>query len=334
MSDSPAPSFSSLVQEFFCQRLMAQQNVSPQTLASYRDAFRLLLRHAEARLGKSPTDLTLSDLDAPFVLDFLDHLEKDRRNTIRSRNTRLAALRSFLRYAAHRDPASLPVIERVLSIPTKRFDRPLLGFLSRDEIEAILVAPDASTWTGQRDRVMLATLYNTGTRVSEILALRRMDAQLDRNVCLHIRGKGRKQRVIPLWKSTAARLKGWMQRIRPDPDAPLFPGRDGAPLSRWAVERRLQRAVHQAASRCPTLKGRRISPHTLRHTTAMHLLQSGVDIAVIALWLGHQSPATTHLYVEADLRMKEQALKRLTPPTVENVRFRPSDRLLAFLDGL
>lgn len=226
------------------------------------------------------------------------------------------------------------MIERVLSIPTKRFDRPLLGFLSRDEIDAILVAPDAATWTGQRDRVMLATLYNTGARVSEILALRRMDAQLDRNVCLHIRGKGRKQRVIPLWKSTAARLRDWMQRLRPDPDAPLFPGRDGAPLSRWAVERRLRCAVHLAASRCPTLKGRRISPHILRHTTAMHLLQSGVDITVIALWLGHQSPATTHLYVEADLRMKEQALKRLAPPSVKNARFRPSDRLLAFLDGL
>lgn len=326
--------FPSLVQDFFCRRLIAQRNASPQTVASYRDTFRLLLHYAETRLGKPPTSLSLADLDAPLVLDFLDHLEKERGNLARSRNARLAAIRSFLHYAALQDPASLPAIERTLAIPIKRFDKPLLGFLSREEMEAVLSAPDASTWSGHRDQVMLATFYNTAARVSEILALRISDAQLDRSASLRIQGKGRKQRLVPLWKSTVNKLKGWMARIAPRPDAPLFPNRDGKPLSRDGIEKRLRVAVEIAAQRCPSLRGRRVSPHTLRHTTAMHLLQSGVDITVIALWLGHESPATTHLYVEADLSMKEQALKRVQEPLGKPLRYRPTDRLLAFLEAL
>lgn len=334
MSTSNSSTFASLLQGFFVERLVSQRNASVQTVASYRDTFRLFLGYAARSRDRAPADLALSDLDAPLVADFLDHLEQERGNAIRTRNARLTALRSFLRYAALRDPASLATIQRVLAIPLKRFDRPLLGYLSHEEMDAILAAPDSSTWTGHRDQVMLLIFYNTGARVSEVVGLRRMDAQLNRGACLHIRGKGRKERAVPLWKHTAARLKKWLRNVDPKPETPLFPNTDGAPLSRDSVEKRLRLAVTVAAKHCPTLRKREISPHTLRHTTAMHLLHSGVDLTVIALWLGHESPTTTHLYIEADLRMKEQALKRVQPPTTKSPRFRPSDRLLAFLDGL
>lgn len=330
----PVPSFPSLLQDFFCQRLVAQRSASARTVASYRDAFNLLLRYAQTRTKTTATNLTLADLDAPLVAGFLDHLEKDRGNSARSRNARLAAIRSFLRYASTRDPASLPVIQRVMGIPMKRFDRPLLGYLTRDEIEAILNAPNRSTWSGHRDHVMLATFYNTGARASEIAGLRVGDVSLDRTGSIRIRGKGRKERIVPLWKSTAAALRKWLPRTSQSVDAPVFPNRHGAPLSRSGIEERLRAAVQTAAARVPTLKARRISPHTLRHTTAMHLLQSGVDITVIALWLGHESPATTHLYIEADLAMKERALKRLAAPPIGSPRYRASDHLLAFLEGL
>jgi integrase/recombinase XerD len=327
------PGFPALAQEFFTQRLLSQANVSARTVASYRDAFRLILQYAE-KTGKSATTLTLRDLDASFVLAFLDYLEKERGNSVRTRSVRLVALRSFLHYAALRDPSALPTIEGVLAIPMKRFNRPQLGFLSREEIEAILAAPDGSTWSGHRDQVMLTTFYNTGARVSEIIALRTQDAQLDHDVCLHLHGKGRKERSVPLWKSTATMINQWLRQAGLRPGAPLFPNRDATTLSRSGVEKRLRAAVVIAAERCPSLRQRRISPHILRHTTAMHLLQSGVDITVIALWLGHESPATTHQYLEADLSMKEQALKRVEAPPWQSHRFRPSDHLLAFLDGL
>jgi len=328
------PAFASLLHDFFRQRLIAQRNASHRTVASYRDTFRLLLRYAQQRTGRSPVALSLEDLDAPFVLAFLDHLEQERGNSIRSRNVRLAAIRSFFRYAAPLIPAGLHSIQRVLAIPMKRFNRPLLGFLSREEIEAILAAPDPQSWSGHRDQAMLATFYNTGARVSEIAALRRVDAKLDHSPSLRIHGKGRKERVVPLWKTTVDHIKRWMARSPMIPEAPLFPNRSGGPLSRAGIERRLQRAVKTAEIRCPALKGRRISPHTLRHTTAMHLLQSGVDITVIALWLGHESPATTHLYIEADLVLKEQALKKVQEPNAKTTRYRANDRLLAFLDSL
>jgi len=264
----------------------------------------------------------------------LDHLERDRRNTIRSRNARLAAIRSFLHYAALRDPMALPTIQRVLAIPMKRCDRPLLGFLSREEITAILAAPDRVTWSGQRDHVLFATLYNSGARVSEIVGVRVADLSLARPAFLHLRGKGRKERQVPLWPSTAAELTAWLPRIAREPDAPVFPNRPGRPLSRAGVAHRLRRAVATATTSCPTLKRQSISPHTLRHTTAMHLLQAGVDITVIALWLGHESPATTHLYVEADLALKRRALDRLAEPASRRPRHPVGDRLLAFLDGL
>lgn len=326
--------FPALLQEFFCQRLIGQRNVTARTVAAYRDSFRLLLRYAESRLRRSPVAITLDDLDAPLILGFLDHLEQERGNCVRSRNLRLVAIRSFLRYAAHRDPTALPTIQRVLAIPMKRFDRPLLGFLSREEMEAILKAPDRTTWSGQRDHVMLTMFYNTGARVSEVITLRVGDLDLDHGASVRIHGKGRKQRSTPLWPSTAKLLREWLRRVGPDPEAPLFPNRHGRPLSRSGVEQRLKVAVTIAEESCPSLRNRRISPHSVRHTTAMHLLQSGVDLTVIALWLGHESPATTHQYIEADLAMKERALQSLQQPPDKGQRFRPSDRLLAFLDGL
>ncbi|CAN5903298.1 tyrosine-type recombinase/integrase [soil metagenome] len=330
----PAIAFPALVQDFFLRRLVEQKGASARTIESYRDAFELLLGFAERRTGKQPSALSLADLDAPLVLDFLDYLETERGNGPRTRNARLAAIRSFMRYASVRDPASLPVAQRVLAIPSKRFDRPVLGFLTREEVAAILDAPDRGTWSGHRDAVLLATLYNTGARVSEITGLRARDVLLDRQTAVHLHGKGRKERAIPLWKSTATELRGWLQRTRPDPDAPVFPNRAGTPLSRSGVRDRLERAVSVATRRCPSLRGRRVSPHTLRHTTAMHLLQSGADLAVIALWLGHADPATTHLYLEADLATKEAVLRRLSDPAPASTRFRPGDRLLGFLDTL
>lgn len=330
----PQIPFPALLQSFFQQRLIAQRGASAQTVASYRDTFELLLRYAEQATRHPPSALTLEDLDAPLVLAFLDHLEAKRGNCPRTRNLRLTAIRSFMRYTSVREPAALPVAQRVLAIPSKRFDRPALEFLSREEVSALLDAPDRATWSGQRDAVLLATLYNTGARVSEITGLRVADVFTDRASALHLHGKGRKERVVPLWKTTATQLQAWMRRIDPDPHTPVFPNRAGARLSRSGVESRLAAALAIASKRCPSLAGRRISPHTLRHTTAMHLLQSGVDITVIAMWLGHEDPSTTHLYVEADLAMKEAALRCVADPKPKPLRFHASDRLLAFLEAL
>jgi site-specific recombinase XerD len=327
-------SFDQLVQDFFLRRLIDQRGASARTVESYRDTFELLFGYIEERLGKRTDVLTLSDLDAPVILDFLDHLEAVRGNSARTRNARLAAIHSFMRYAAVRDPASLPITTRVLAIPAKRFDRPVLGYLTREQIAAILAAPDRSTWAGQRDAVLFAVAYNTGARVSELTALRVRDVLLDREGALHLYGKGRKQRVIPLWKSTAKELREWMRQIPATPDASLFPNRQGMAMTRSGVRDRLDRAVATAERSCPSLHGQHVSPHTIRHSTAMHLLQSGTDLAVIALWLGHSSPAVTHQYLEADLETKEATLSRLGEPKPGSARFRPRDRLLAFLEGL
>jgi integrase/recombinase XerD len=331
---APTIPFPLLVQDFFLRRLIAQRGASARTIESYRDAFELLLAFAEQQTGKQASALRLADLDAPLVLDFLDYLETARGNGARTRNARLAAIHSFMRYAAVRDPASLPVTQRVLAIPAKRFDRPVLGYLTREQVAAILDGPDRRTWSGHRDAVLLATTYNTGARVSEIIGLRVRDVLLDRQAAVHLHGKGRKERVIPLWKSTAADLRGWLTRITPGPDTPVFPNRTGGPLSRSGVRDRLDRAVTVATQHCPSLQGQHVSPHTLRHTCAMHLLESGTDLAVIALWLGHADPATTHQYLEADLAAKEAVLQRLTDPSSAPTRFHPGDRLLAFLDSL
>jgi site-specific recombinase XerD len=326
--------FSQLVQDFFLRRLITQRNASARTVESYRDAFELLLGFAERRTGKPPSALQLRDLDAPLVLDFLDHLENDRGNTIRTRNARLAAIHSFMRYAALRDPTSLPLTARVLAIPAKRFDRPVLGYLSREQVAAILAAPNPKTWSGHRDRALLATAYNTGARVSELTALRVRDVLLQGQLAVHLHGKGRKERVIPLWKNTAAELRGWFNRTNAQPDAPTFPNRNGAVMSRSGVRDRLDRAVAAARQNCASLRDLPITPHTLRHSTAMHLLQSGTDLAVIALWLGHSSPAVTHQYLEADLAAKEAVLRHLTDPGPRPTRFHADDQLLDFLQNL
>ncbi|UIF88153.1 site-specific integrase [Cupriavidus sp. UYPR2.512] len=328
------PSFATLLQDFFVERLMEQRAVSQETISSYRDTFRLFLKFASDRVRKSPSDLTLADLDAPLVLAFLKHLEIDRHNSTRTRNVRLAGLRSFMKYAAYRDIASLAVIQRVLAVPMKRCDEPLVGFLSREEVQQLLVAPDPDTWTGQRDRVLLATMYNTGARVSEILALRVGDVILGPSSCVHILGKGRKQRTVPLWRSTATLIKRWLPRIPDAPSHRLFPNRSGNAMTRSNVADRLRIAITRAKEQCPQLRKRRVTLHMVRHTTATHLLQSGADLSVIALWLGHESTATTHCYLEANLEMKERALNAIQPPHVKKSRYRPPDRLLQFLESL
>ncbi len=329
------PSFATLLQRFFAEHLTQHRSVSPRTIAAYRDTFRLLLLFAERRIGKAPTAVVLTDLDAPLVLAFLDHLEAERGNGARTRNARLTAIRSFLGYAAHHDLLALPTIQRTLAIPVKRFDRPMLGFLSRDDMHAVLDVPDAQSWVGQRDRALLTTMYNTGVRVSEIIGVRIGDLVLDGAPCLHLHGKGRKQRTVPLWRTTAALLRAWTRRLDGAvASSPLFPNRGGTAMTRSNVTQRLALCVQIAAADRPQLLGRGISPHTIRHTTAMHLLQSGVDITVIALWLGHESPATTHLHIEADLAMKERALAHLQPPGTVATRCRPPDALMRFLQSL
>jgi site-specific recombinase XerD len=323
-----------LLQAYFCQHLIAQRDVSQATVRSYRDTFRLLLGYVRERTRKRPTELGVTEFDATMVTGFLAHLERDRGNCARTRNARFAAIRSFLNFAAMRCPAALPSIQGVLAIPMKRFDRPVLGFLSREEIAAVLAAPDRSTWSGRRDHAMLTVFYNTGARVSEITRLCSGDVTVRGSPCVRIHGKGRKERVVPLWSSTARVLAAWMREERLGSDAPLFPNRHGTRMSRSGVEERLAAALARATTSHPSLKGRSVSPHTLRHTTAMHLLQSGVDLTVIALWLGHESPNTTHAYLEADLAMKKRALERLREPASRRRAAVPSDALLAFLDGL
>jgi site-specific recombinase XerD len=303
-------------------------------VAAYRDSFRVLLPFAARRLGKPPERLELTDLDAPLVLAFLTHLEQERHNSIRNRNARFAAIRSFLHFAALKDPTALPVVQRVLAIPMKRFDKLLLGFLSRAEVLAIIDAPDATRWCGQRDRTMLATLCNTGARVSELTGLRVGDVDLGASASVRLHGKGRKEPSVPVWRTTAAQLRRWLSRLDRQPDQALLTGASGTRLSRAAVTARLRLAVACAASRCASLKQRQVSPHTFRHSTAMHMLQAGVDITLIALWLGHENPTTTHMYVEADLAMKQRALNAVQPPHITQTRYKPADRVLQFLQAL
>jgi integrase/recombinase XerD len=326
--------FATLLQRFFMQRLMQQLHASPWTIAAYRDTFRLLLAFAHRRLGKLPADLTLDDLSAKLILAFLRHLEVERHNSIRTRNARFAAIRSFMDYLSYEEPAALALVQSVRAIPMKRFEQPLVGFLSREHIEAILDAPDRDTWTGHRDRVMLATLYNTGARISELIGIRVGDLTLDPCAFIRLHGKGRKERSVPLWPHTTRQLKRWLRLYPRSADAPLFPSRTGGPLTRIGVTERLRLAVQHASQQYPELAQRRVFPHMVRHSLAMHLLQAGVDITVIALWLGHESPVTTHRYVEADLTMKERALKALAAPSQAPPRYRPTDDVLKFLQSL
>ena len=328
------PSFAALVQQFFAEYLVAQRAVSPRTVACYRDALMLFLDFAHQRLNKAPTALCLADIEPDLILAFLNHLEAQRHNSVRSRNLRLTALRAFLKFSARRDVSAFYVIERALGVPMKRFERPMLGFLSLEEMLAVMGEP-GSTWTSQRDHLLLAMLYNTGARVSEIIGVRVADVVLDRAPCVHLRGKGRKQRSVPLWKSTVRTIRAWLRRnpTLQEHNA-LLPNRNGEPMTRSNVTQRLDIAVARAALVHRSLAKRAISPHTIRHTTAMHLLQSGVAFNIIALWLGHESTTTTHRYVEANLAMKQKALARLEEPHTQMSRYRPPDALMQLLQAL
>jgi len=321
------------LQRFLREYCSAQRNLSPATITAYRDTFRLLLRYlGNTRAGQTHRR-SLEVLTPDTIVRFLDHLERQRGNCVRTRNARLAAVRSFVRYLLDwHDPDLPPALSRVLSIPFKRQVQRLLGFLNRQEIDALLAAAD-DTWTGRRDHLLFLLLYNTGARISEILGLRVADVDLVSGQ-VGLTGKGRKQRRLPLWPLTQRRLRRWLKDNRWPPDAPLLPNRFGQRLSRAGVAYQLQRLVHRAADRCPALKRRRISPHTFRHSTAMALLEAGVPLEVIALYLGHESPKTTHPYVEASLSMKRQALAKINPPRDSRRRFHPTDDDLRFLDNL
>ena len=327
-------SLAPILEAFFTDRLLTQRQVSPHTIASYRDTFRLLLAFAQQRTGKPPSRLQLADLDAPLIGAFLDHLEQERRNSARTRNARLTAIRSLFRYAALREPASAAVIQRVLSIPSKRFEKATVSFLTAGEAQAILAAPDRATWIGRRDHALLLTLFQAGLRVSELTALRRCDIYLGRGPHLRCHGKGRKERCTPLTSQTAAVLRSWMTELGGAPDSPAFPSRRHGPLSRDAVERLIGKYASAAAKHCTSLHGKPISPHVFRHSTAMSLLGAGVDTSVIAIWLGHESVRSTDPYLHADMAIKQRALERIAPPAVPPGRYQPPDHLLAFLQSL
>lgn len=323
-----------VLQRYFCEYLVSQRDLSPRTIGSYRDTFRLLLAFMERQYRIKPDVVCVDDLDASRVLTFLDDLERRRGNTARTRNARRAAIRSFLRYAASADPLLLPVAQRVLAIPAKRFERALVGYLTREQIQTLIDSPDTATFSGQRDRVLLMLLYNTGARVSELAGLRIQDVSLESRMSVHILGKGRKNRSVPLWRQTVKILRPWLRQRGCDPGEPLLPNSRGNPMTRSGIAQRLKLAVKRAASQHSSLRSMRISPHVIRHTTAMHLLQSGVDLSVIAMWLGHETTQTTHQYLDADLETKKQALARLkSPKTGRTPRSRPAD-IVQFLKGL
>jgi integrase/recombinase XerD len=323
-----------ILQYFFTEHLTSHKQVSPRTIVAYRDSFRLLLQFLKKKTGKQPSTLCVDDLDASAILDFLEHLEEQRDNQICSRNARLTAIRSFFHVVALRDPASVGVVNRVLAIPRKRTDKRLVGYLTREEIGAVLAAPDQSTWIGRRDYALLLTMYNSGARLSEMTCMRRGQVKFDSTTCLELHGKGRKERVIPLWAKTGRVLRNWFRELDPKATEVAFPSVRGTPLSSDGLDYVLQQAVKRATEACPSLLTKRVTPHLIRHTSAMHLLQAGVDMAVIALWLGHESIETTHIYVEADLAIKERALERIAPANCSVRRFKADDTLLAFLASL
>jgi integrase/recombinase XerD len=319
------------LQAFFSDRLIGQREASPHTIAAYRDTLKLLIAFAAQRTGREPSALDIDDLDAPLIGAFLEH---ERRNSVRTRNARLAAIRSLFKYAALRHPEHAATIERVLAIPPKRFQRALVTFLTEAEIDALLAAPDRSTWTGRRDHAMLLVAAQTGLRASELIDLTCGDVHLGAGPHLGCLGKGRKQRITPLTKQTAAVLRSWLAERAGQRDQPLFPTRTDRALSRDAIERRIAIHAEAAAATCPTLQTKKVTAHVLRHTAAMRLLHAGVDTSVIALWLGHEQVETTQIYLHADMTLKERALCRTTPPNVPPGRYLPPDTLLAFLEAL
>jgi len=322
------------LQAFFCERLITQRNSSPQTIAAYRDTFRLLLCFAHQQTGKQPFQLDIDDLHAPLIGAFLNHLEEDRGNSPRTRNARLGAIHSFYRFAALEHPEHAATIARVMAIPTKRHERNTVSYLDLDEIKALLAVPDRSTWLGRRDHALLVLMIQTGVRVSELVGLRICDVHLGTGAHIRVTGKGRKKRSTTLTRETVTILRAWLKERQGQAEEPLFPTRQGRALSRYTVGLLVSKHTTTAAGNCPSLKTKHVTPHTLRHTNAMLLRAKEVDIATIALWLGHESTQTTHIYEHADPALKEQAIARTAPLGAKPGRYRPSDTLLAFLDEL
>jgi len=322
------------LQAFFTERLFAQRGASPNTVAAYRDTFRLLLAFAAERLGRPPSALDIADVDAPLIGAFLEHLERHRGNTVRTRNNRLAAIHSLFGYAALRHPEHAASIQRVLAIPTRRFERNLVSYLTDEEVNALLAACDRTTWTGRRDHALVVLAVQTGLRISELAALTVADVALGTGAHIHTVGKGRKERRTPLVPLTVAVMRSWLAERGGSPSVPLFPTSTGRALSRDAIERRVALYVSRAATTCPSIGSKHVTAHTLRHTAAMRLLLSGVDVTVIALWLGHEQVSTTSCYLHADMSQKERAIARVAPPSTKPGRYRPPDPLLAFLEGL
>jgi integrase/recombinase XerD len=322
------------LQAWFTERMITQRNSSPRTIAAYRDTFRLLLAFASERTGKRPYQLDIEDLDAELIGAFLNHLEQDRGNTTRTRNARLAAIHSLYKYTALRHPEHLATIGRVMAIPSKRHQRPGLTYLNQDEITALLTAPDQTTWLGRRDQALLLLAVLTGVRVTELVTLTIGDVTLTNGAHIKIKGKGRKRRATTLTPETVAVLRQWLKERQGQPQDPLFPTRQGQPLTRWGVRQLLTKHTATAATSCPSLKDKQVSPHTLRHTNAMLLRAGDVDIATIALWLGHESIKTTYIYQHADPALKQRAVDRIAPVGAKPGRYRPTDALLAFLEGL
>lgn len=323
-----------VLEAFFTSRLINEKGVSPHTIAAYRDTFRLMLGFAHERSGKQPAALELEDLDAPLIAAFLDHLEHDRGNSPRTRNARLAAVHSMFRYAALRHPEHAALISRVIAVPTKRFERAIVTYLTPNEVDALLAAPNRDRWIGRRDHALLTLTIQTGVRVTELTSLRNQDVHLGSGPHIQVVGKGRKQRATPLTSQTVAVLRQWLKERAGQPEDPLFPTSRGRALSRDAIALLTTNHATAASHTCPSLKNKKVSPHTLRHTAAMNLLHAGVDSTVIALWLGHQSVEATQIYLHADMAIKERALARTTPPNSAPGRYRPPDRLLAFLEAL
>jgi integrase/recombinase XerD len=329
-----AATFPALLQRFFTDRLCTQMDASANTIAGYRDTFRLLLRFVGERMGKAPTKLRIEDLGTDLIGEFLVHVETIRRNGARSRNTRLSAIRSFFRFVAVSEPAHLLHCQQVLAMPDKRYVKRSVTFLDRAEMTALLAAPDRSTWSGRRDHAILVVAVQSGLRASELIGLRCRDVVPGEGAHLRCDGKGRKERCTPLRHDTARLLERWLKERHGSADDPVFPSIRGDRLSRDALEHLVHKHTQAAAASCPSLIKKRVSPHILRHSTAMELLQHSVDHTVIALWLGHESVETTHVYIHADLRMKEKALSRVAAPETKPGRYRPDDKLLAFLESL
>jgi site-specific recombinase XerD len=327
-------SFAPLLQRFFTQRLMQQRQASPHTISSYRDTFRQFLKFVQQRLHKPPESLDFEAIDAPLITTFLDDLEKRQGVSVRSRNLRLTAIHSFFRYAAFEAPEHSAQIQRVLAIPSKRFTRTLVNFLTRPEVDALLDAPDQCTWSGRRDHAFLLVAVQTGLRLSEMTGLKREDLILGTGAHVRVIGKGRKERSTPLAKSTRTVLKAWLREPQRGDDDVLFPSAKGERLSVHGVQYLLNKQRTEAVKICPSLNQKRVTVHRLRHTMAMDLLQAGAERAVIALWLGHESVETTQIYLDATLEMKERTLAKTSPLHGRPGRYKPGDRLLAFLNGL